>query len=87
MYEKNLTEEFRLRLSKLDMDFLRDLSRDRSISVSECVRSIIGDYRRGLEFQDILKSAMTIANDLKNNDISKGRLSHGDTETDINDQL
>lgn len=87
MYEKNLTEEFRLRLSKRDMDFLRDLSRERSVSVSECVRSIIGDYRRGLEFQDILKNAMTLANDLKNNDNSKGRLSHGDTETDINNQL
>lgn len=49
MYEKNLTEYFPLRLSSKDMDFLRDLSRKRSISISECVRGIIGDYRRSFD--------------------------------------
>ena len=44
MYEKNLTEDFRLRLSKNDMDFLRDLSSKRSVSISECICSIIGEY-------------------------------------------
>lgn len=46
MYEKDLSEGFRLRLSKTDMDFLRDLSSKRSVSVSKCLRSIIGEYRR-----------------------------------------
>ena len=43
MYEKNLTEDLRLRLSKTDMDFLRGLSAKRAVSVSECIRSIIGE--------------------------------------------
>ena len=83
MYEKNLTEEFRLRLSSRDMDFLRELSTERSVSVSECVRSIISEYRRGIELQDILKNAITVANDMKKNDVTEGRLSHGDTKTSI----
>lgn len=81
MYEKNLTEDLRLRLSKTDMDFLRDLSTTRGVSVSECIRSIIGEYRRSLETLDVLKNALNLAN-------AKGvELSYGDTKTDINDKL
>ena len=49
MYEKDLTEKVRLRLSKKDMDFLRELSSKYSVSVSQLLRSIIGEYRRALE--------------------------------------
>ena len=49
MYDKNLTEFLGLRLSAKDMDFLRDLSHRRSIPVSECIRSIIGEYRRSFD--------------------------------------
>lgn len=70
MYNKNLDEQLRLRLSDTDMNYLRDLSARRSVSVSECIRSIIGEYRR------------------KDTNFAKeGKLSHGDTETYINDQL
>ena len=54
MYEKNLTEDLRLRLSSNDMNFLRELSAKRSVSVSECIRGIIGEYRRSLETMDLL---------------------------------
>lgn len=78
MYEKNLSEDLRLRLSKTDMDFLRDLSSKRSVSVSECIRSIIGEYRRGLETLDVLTEAIKLTKE-------KGvQLSNGDTKTDIN---
>ena len=77
MYEKNLTEDFRLGLSKKDMDFLRSLSESRSQSVSECVRSIIGEYRRSLDTIDILKAAL---------DLDKRREAvRGDTKTDLDD--
>lgn len=46
MYDKNLSEDLRLRLSKKDMDFLRYLSFQYNISVSECIRTIISSYRR-----------------------------------------
>ena len=49
MYEKDLGEGFRLRLSLIDMNFLRDLSSQRDVTVSECVRSIIGEYRRSYD--------------------------------------
>lgn len=78
MYEKNLTEDLRLRLSKNDMDFLRDLSSKRSVSVSECIRSIIGEYRRSLETLDVLSEALAFAKE-------KGvQLSNGDTKTNLN---
>ena len=80
MYEKNLTEDLRLRLSANDMDFLRDLSAKRSVSVSECIRSIIGEYRRSLETLNVLSKALNLAN------TEKGvQLSNGDTKTDIID--
>lgn len=77
MYEKNLTEDLRLRLSSNDMDFLRNLSAQRSVSVSECIRSIIGEYRRSLETLSVLSEALNLAKE-------KGvQLSNGDTETNI----
>lgn len=80
MYEKNLTEDLRLRLSSNDMDFLRELSARRAVSISECIRSIIGEYRRSLETLEVLTHAINIS---KN---EKGvQLSNGDTKTDIND--
>lgn len=79
MYEKNLSEDLRLRLSKNDMDFLRNLSAQRSVSVSECIRSIIGEYRRSLETLDVLSKAINLTT-------AKGaELSNGDTKTNIND--
>lgn len=88
MYEKNLTEDLRLRLSTRDMDFLRDLSAQRSVSISECIRSILSEYRRSLEVQDLLRNALIYANnENKKIDLTEGKLSHGDTETSINDKL
>lgn len=77
MYNKNLTEDLRLRLSTNDMDFLRELSKKRSVSVSECIRSIIGEYRRSLETLDVLTQALTLAKE------KEVQLSNGDTKTDI----
>lgn len=77
MYEKNLTEDLRLRLSTQDMDFLKKLSADRETSVSECIRSIIGEYRRSLDALDILKGAIALSREEK-------ELSNGDTKTNIN---
>ena len=79
MYGKNLTEDLRLRLSTTDMDFLRDLSSKRSVSISECIRSIIGEYRRSLETLDVLSQALLLAKEKE----KKAQLSHGDTETNI----
>lgn len=75
MYEKNLTEDFRLRLSKKDMDFLRSLSFNRGQSISECVRSIIGEYRRSIDTIDILRAALKLD--------EKGAAVLGDTKTDL----
>ena len=68
-----------MRLSTNDMDFLRELSEKRSVSVSECIRSIIGEYRRSLETLDVLSQALTLAKE------KEVQLSNGDTKTDIND--
>ena len=80
MYEKNLKEDLRLRLSSTDMDFLRELSAQRGVSVSECIRSIIGEYRRSLDTLDVLKKAIELSSLEK-----EVQLSNGDTKTDIND--
>ena len=80
MYVKNLSEDLRLRLSVDDMSFLKDLSEKRSVSVSECIRSIIGEYRRSLETLSALNDVLRLVKE-------KGGLSNGDTKTDINDQL
>ena len=81
MYQKNLTEDLRLRLSETDMDFLRDLSKRRSVSVSECIRSIIGEYRRSYETLELLSKAVNLVNQKE----MEGKLSSGDTKTDFND--
>lgn len=78
MYKKELSEQVRLRLSQQDMEFLRDLSSKRDISVSECIRSIIGEYRRSLATLDVLTEAIKLTKE------KEAQLSHGDTETDIN---
>lgn len=77
MYEKNLKEDLRLRLSKEDMDFLRKLSEQRGVSVSEVIRSILGEYRRSLETLDILSKALTLAKE------KEAEAVHGDTKTNI----
>ena len=82
LYEKNLTEDLRLRLSPKDMDFLRGLSKQRSVSVSECIRSIIGEYRRSYETLEVLSKAVNLVNQEMG-----GKLSNGDTKTDFNDKL
>ena len=76
MYEKNLSEDLRLRLTSTDMDFLRGLSSQRGVSVSEVIRSIIGEYRRSLDTLETLKQAINLG--------KGGELSNGDTKTDIN---
>ena len=80
MYEKNLKEDLRLRLSTKDMDFLRELSQERSCSVSEVIRSIIGEYRRSLETIKVLQDAIRLG-------AGKEAAVHGDTETNIHDKL
>lgn len=79
MYEKNLKEDLRLRLSKEDMDFLRELSAQRAVSISECIRSIIGEYRRSIATIQLLSKAIALS--------EGGKLSNGDTKTDIDDKL
>lgn len=81
MYEKNLTEDLRLRLSKTDMDFLRSLSAKRAVTISECIRSIIGEYRRSIETMEIFTQAIAMAKD------KEAQLSNGDTKTNLNNQL
>lgn len=74
MYGKDLEKGFRFRLNSKDMDFLRELSAQRGVSVAECLRSMIGEYRRSLDTLKALSS------------LTKGvQLSDGDTKTDIND--
>jgi hypothetical protein len=81
MYKKNLSEDLRLRLSKTDMDFLKRISEERNISVSECIRSIIGEYRRSLDMMNIMSETLKMVKE-------KGdMLSNGDTKTDFNDKL
>lgn len=79
MYKKDLTETVRLRLSPTDMDFLRNLSEERSSSISECIRSIIGEYRRSVETLSTLTRLVDIT--------KEAQLSHGDTITDIDNKL
>jgi len=74
IYNKDLSEQVRLRLSVSDMDFLRKISEERNVTVSECIRSIIGEYRRSLQTMEIFNKALTA--------YRKGeQLSYGDTES------
>lgn len=76
MYEKDLTEGFHLRLSTKDIEFLRDLSLKRSITISQCVRGIIGDYRRSFEVSNI---SLTTEKEVCS--------SYGNSKTYFNDKL
>lgn len=51
MYEKDLKNQVVLRINDKDMDFLRMISEYRETSISRVIRSIIGDYRRSLEYE------------------------------------
>lgn len=79
MYNKNLTEDLRLRLSERDMEFLKQLSKDRDCSVSEVIRSIIGEYRRSLIALEALNKAIALADN--------GGAGRGVTKTNFNDKL
>lgn len=79
MYAKNLSEDLRLRLSSRDMDFLRSLSTERECTVSEVIRSIIGEYRRSLDTVRALNSAIAL--------IDRGGADHGVTKTDFDNKL
>jgi hypothetical protein len=78
MYMKNLKKDLRLRLNEQDMAFLGDLSTQRGVSVSEVLRSIIGEYRRGLES---LKALQFVIEATKN---KESEMSNGDTTTNCN---
>lgn len=80
MYAKNLTEDLRLRLTSRDMEFLRDLSYSRGLSVSEVIRSIISDYRRSCLALEAISRAV--------DSIDSGEdAGHGVTETAVNNKL
>ena len=81
MYEKNLNETLRLRLTERDMDFLRGLSEERGTSISEVIRSIIGEYRRSLEMLEVMNETLRLARE------RKAGQSNGDNETDKHDKL
>ena len=77
MYEKNLKEDLRLRLSENDMNFLRDLSSQRGITISETIRSIIGEYRRTIDTSNTLSQAIPVQQN------EEEQLFNGNTKTDI----
>lgn len=64
MYEKNLTESFRLRLTKEDMDFLTDVSVINGISVSETLRQILANYRRSKKGEMFNGDTKTFVNNI-----------------------
>lgn len=78
MYAKNLTEDFRLRLSTTDMDFLKSLSEQRGVSISEVVRGLIGEYRRSLDAMEVMKQALELVKQKEG-----VQMFNGNTETDI----
>ena len=82
MYDKNLKEDLRLRLSKTDMDFLRNLSEERSVTVSEVIRSIIGEYRRSVEVMSAMQELLKLNSEKEK---KEAKLSYGDTKTDKHD--
>lgn len=81
MYNKDLSEDLRLRLSKTDMEFLRKLSNERAVTISECIRSIIGEYRRSVDAIQTLQRLAALTQK------EGGGLSDGDTKADINNKL
>lgn len=82
MYEKNLTEDLRLRLTERDMDFLRGVAEERGDSISAVIRSIIGDYRRSIEVMKMMNRTIELYENGK-----VGGLSNGDNETNKHDKL
>lgn len=64
MYEKNLTESFRLRLTKEDMDFLTSISVMNGVSVSETLRQILGNYKRTRRGEDVHGNTKTPVNNI-----------------------
>lgn len=61
MYLKDLTEELKLRISKTDMEFLKELSEKRGIVLSELVRGIISEYKRSLELMEAMQGMLKLA--------------------------
>lgn len=84
MYEKNLNKDMHLRLSDRDMEFLQKLSEERNMSISEVIRSLIGEYRRSLETIDVFQEAIKL---IKERELKGEELSNGDVKTDINNKL
>lgn len=80
MYKKNLNNDLRLRLNDSDMNFLRELADERCISISELIRSIIGEYRRSISLMNNLAKAINLVE-------KESELSNGDTETNKYDKL
>lgn len=56
MYNKDLTESVRLRLTDEDMKFLSEVSEERCVSISALIRQIIGDYRRGYHILTLMEN-------------------------------
>ncbi len=82
MYEKNLSKDMHLRVSDKDMEFLENLAKEREVSISEVIRTMIGEYRRSLETVSVLQETIKLLKD-KNG----GELSNGDVKTNLNDKL
>ncbi len=82
MYEKNLSKDMHLRVSDKDMEFLENLAKEREVSISEVIRTMIGEYRRSLETVSVLQENIKLLKD-KNG----GELSNGDVKTNLNDKL
>lgn len=81
MYKKDLTKDFRLRMTERDFDFLTSLAEERGVTVSQCLRSIVDEYRRSLETLNALNEAIRIANSREK------EMSNGDTKSTINNKL
>ena len=80
IYEKNLTQTVRLRLSDAQFAFLQALAEKRGSSISAQIRAIIDEYDRSLRTVDALKKVFDSGVLEK---IGKGGvMSNGDTETD-----
>ena len=79
MYTKDLDNRVVLRLSDSDMDMLRKMSSDTGLTVSGCIRSILGEYRRARQTMDLMSRAL----DVVEQNERKGVMFNGDTITDF----
>lgn len=69
MYMKDLNKTVQLRLTEDDYNFLVKIKEERRYpSISELVRFIIGDYRRGLQMWEVMKNAYETAGKVESND-------------------